>query len=157
MTCTTPTTKICTICRQSKATDQFPKHGGHRDGLGSNCRACVKELARMRREKARQTSLDAPQPVKAIKSPANPKTLPSFDSELVIDIPGIFEVQNRGRGYTSYNFTSPVDGSTFTFSSFKEARKGRLEMIKAFRQLAVFESVQRQSTGKKRVDDEGDE
>jgi hypothetical protein len=162
MTCTTPTTKICTLCKQPKDADQFNKHGGHRDGLGSNCRQCIKEAARMRRAKAvgiqaHQTRPDAPQLVKAIKSLPNPKPLPQVDPELVIDIPGIWEIQNRGKNYITYNFTSPIDQTTFTFSSFKQARQAHQEMMKAFRQQAVFESVRRQSTGKKlAVDDEDD-
>jgi hypothetical protein len=90
----------------------------------------------------------------AVLTSEPPKPAPNDTLELVIDIPGIFEVQNRGRGYTSYNFTSPVDGSTFTFSSFKDARKGRQAMMTAFEQQAVFESVFRQKTGKKPADDD---
>jgi len=108
----------------------------------------------MRRAKTRP---DAPQPVKAIKSLPNPTPLPQVDPELVIDLPGIWEIQNRGKNYTTYNFTSPIDQSTFTFSSFKEARKARESMRDIFVQQAQFEAVVRQKTGKKpQVDVEDD-
>jgi hypothetical protein len=144
--CTTaPTTKICSVCRLPQPTDQFTKHGGHRDGLGSNCHTCRNELARAWRQRRRlaQTNPDAPQSFKAIKSPPKPKPLPTVDPELVIDIPGVWEVQNRGRGTRSFNFTSLVDNSTFSFPTFREARQARAEMMDAFRQQAVFESVHR--------------
>jgi hypothetical protein len=89
---------------------------------------------------------------------AKPQKPVSNDTpELTIDIPGIYEVENRGKGYTSFRFDSPIDGSVFAFESFKEARKERQQMMSAFRQQAVFESVVRQKTGKKPADDEGDE
>ena len=103
----------------------------------------------MRREKARQTSPDAPQPPQAIKSLPNPKPLPQVDPELVIDLPGIWEIQNRGKNYTTYNFTSPIDQTTFTFPSFRDARKARESMRDVFVQQARFEAVVRQKTGKK--------
>jgi hypothetical protein len=70
------------------------------------------------------------------------KAQPTVDSELAIVLPGIFEIQNRGKGCTSFNFTSPIDDSTFSFPSFKEARKARESMRGAFEQLAVYENTQ---------------
>jgi hypothetical protein len=87
--------------------------------------------------------------VKKIKAPVDP--------ELVIDLPGIYQVENRGKGCISFRFESLIDGSVFSFSSFKEARQTRQEMMDAFRQQVVFESVQRQSSGKKPVVDEEDD
>jgi hypothetical protein len=150
MTCTTPTEKICTVCKTPKNTNQFNRHNGHKDKLGSNCKACIKEAVRKRR-------LNIPRTPKPPKPPKIKKIKGPVDPELVVDLPGIYPVENRGKGYTSFRFDSPIDGSIFSFSSFKEARKERQQMMSAFRQQAVFESVQRQSSGKKpAVDDEGD-
>jgi hypothetical protein len=60
------------------------------------------------RKKATQSHPNVP-PISTITSPA-PNVAP-IEPELVIDVPGIFEIQNRSRNYTSYNFTSPIDGS----------------------------------------------
>jgi hypothetical protein len=72
-------------------------------------------------------------------------------------VPGIFEIQNRGRGYRTFNFTSPIDDSAFSFSSWAEAKKTRQSMMKAFEQQARFDGCVRQKTGKKPEDDELDE
>jgi hypothetical protein len=180
--------KQCTICKQVKDKDQFPKHSGHKDGLSSLCRGCTTELARNRKndsliQKACQTCkilkpltdfyrktnsplgvqgecricqrkrsaarlLLKPKPAKVHKIVA------VVEPELIIDVPGIFEIQNRGKNYTTYNFTNPIDQSTFTFSSFHEARQARESMRDVFIQQARFEAVVRQKTGKKPVDDE---
>jgi hypothetical protein len=68
-----------------------------------------------------------------------------------VDIPGIYEIENRGRGYTSFRFESPIDGSVFSYESFKDARKARQSMMAAFRQLAAYDSTHRQSTAARRA------
>lgn len=35
------TQKYCNKCQQWKDTSEFYKHGGHKDGLSSNCKACT--------------------------------------------------------------------------------------------------------------------
>lgn len=54
--------------------------------------------------------------------PKNVATVKPDAPELIVSIPGIYEVQNRGKGYTSFRFESPIDGSVFSFSSFKEGK-----------------------------------
>jgi hypothetical protein len=89
-----------------------------------------------------------------MKLPKVQKIVVPVDPELVIDLPGIWEIQNRGKNYTTYNFTSPIDQTSFTFSSFREARKARGSMGDVFVQQARFEAVVRQKTGKKPEVDE---
>ena len=126
---TTPTQKTCRLCNVTKNKDKFTNHGGHKDGLQSNCKSCEKKRMRAVRKralkKAAQSHPSVPNvpPTQSITPP--PTKLTTVTPELVIDIPGIFEIQNRGKNYTSYNFTSPIDGSTFSFPSFKEARQAR--------------------------------
>jgi hypothetical protein len=110
--------------------------------------------------KARQARLEASGVVADTKIAKPQKPAPSVTPatpELIVDVPGIYEVENRGRGTRSFNFTSTIDGSTFSFPSFKEAREARQAMMRAFRGQAVFESVVRQKTGKKPEADELDE
>jgi hypothetical protein len=142
MTCTTtPTTKIrhCSICKIAV----IPPHGCNR------CKQCNSDYLKEWRKINRLPKAPRPPKVKKIKPPVDPK--------LIVDCPGIWEVENRGRDTRTFNFTSLIDSSTFSFPSFREARQARQEMMQAFRQQAVFESVHRQTTGKKpAVDDEGD-
>jgi hypothetical protein len=118
--------KICTVCRLPK--DDFPKHAGHRDGLSSNCQDCVKALARMRR-------LNIPRPPKTptLKTPKVQKIVVPVDT-IAVSMPSIFEVENRGKNYRSFCFESPLDGSVFSFSSYKEARGARESFRPAIRQ-----------------------
>ena len=146
---TTPTQKTCRLCKLIKDRDQFVRHDGHKDGLQTRCKACTNETAKNRRAKARQKdSQNVPDvsPMSTIAPPPKPAT--KVKTELVIDVPGIFEIQNRGKNYTSYNFTSPVDNSTFSFPSFSEARQARKSMMAIFEQQSKFDGVQRQSTGR---------
>jgi hypothetical protein len=154
MTCTT-THKTCPACSIEKPSTEFNKHGGHRDKLSTNCRECVKKLARTRRaiEKAAQAPQIDPiiPPISSITPPPQSLSKTILEApELIVDLPGIYEIEHRGRGTRSFRFESPVDGSVFAFESFKEARKERQQMMTAFRQQAVFESVVRQKTGKRR-------
>jgi hypothetical protein len=147
-----PLQKLCIACRVPLPANQFSAHGGHKDGLQSRCKSCTNE-----RSKSRRLNLDTPKLPRATKTLPKPKPVPKVipsDPEPIVDIPGIFEVQNRGRGYTSYNFTSPIDQGTFTFSSFKEARAARESMRAEFRQLAAYQNTHRQSTGKRNDEDE---
>jgi hypothetical protein len=150
-------TKTCIICKITKNRADFTKHSGHSDGLHSRCRACTNEGNKNRRAKVRQARLEASGVVADvdIAEPQKPAPQTILDApELIVDVPGIYEVENRGRGTRSFNFTSTIDGSTFSFPSFAEARQARQAMMKAFRQQAVFESVVRQKTGKKPEADE---
>ena len=36
-------TKICTVCKESKALDEFPKHPQHKDGYNSVCKKCMQK------------------------------------------------------------------------------------------------------------------
>jgi hypothetical protein len=101
--------------------------------------------------------VEASEVVADVKIAEPQKSAPSDTPELVIDIPGIYEVQNRGKGYTSFRFESPIDGSIFSFPSWAEARTARKSMMAVFRQQAVFDGVVRQKTGKKPATDEFDE
>jgi hypothetical protein len=74
---------------------------------------------------------------------------------LIVDLPGIYEVENRGRGTRSFRFESTIDGSVFAFDTFREARMAREKMRGAFEQQSKFDAVQRQSSGKP-ASDEGD-
>jgi hypothetical protein len=125
--------KLCQTCRIEKPISDFYRKTNSGDGRQGACRIC-------------QTKTNRERLARLSPAPKKPRKLPP-EPELVIDLPGIWEVENRGRGYRSFNFTSPIDGSTFTFSSFREARQGRNEMMSAWRQQARYESVYRQSTG----------
>jgi hypothetical protein len=152
-TATLTTHKTCPTCGTSKPLAQFWKSKFSKYGVQAHCKIC--QAVRKRGEPSY-----APQPVKVSKIAKPPKSVAKVipeAAELIVDLPGIYEVQNRGKGYTSFRFESPIDGSVFSFSSFREARTGRQEMMRAFRQQAVFESVVRQKTGKKPADDEDTE
>ena len=150
---TIPTHKTCIACSVTKNKDQFVRHGGHKDGLQTKCRSCTNEANKNRRAaKARQKDSqnvpDVP-PTQSITAP--PKNVAKSILEapkLIVSLPGIYEVENRGKGYTSFRFENPVDGSTFAFESFAEARKARKCMVAIFEQQSKFDGVKRQSTGK---------
>lgn len=36
-------TKICTVCKESKTLDEFPKHPQHKDGYNSVCKKCMQK------------------------------------------------------------------------------------------------------------------
>lgn len=36
-------TKICTVCKESKVLDEFPKHPQHKDGYNSVCKKCMQK------------------------------------------------------------------------------------------------------------------
>jgi hypothetical protein len=107
--------------------------------------------------------LNAPKTVKPpkVKTSTPPKPLKivaPIDLEIAVSMPAIFEVDNRGKGYRTFNFESPIDGSLFSFLSYKEARAARESLRPAICQLENYENVHRQSTGgKSAVDDEDDE
>ena len=146
MTCSTPTTKICTICKLPEDTNQFNKHNGQKDGLGSNCRACIKERTRMRR-------LNIPRPPKPPQTPKVKKIKAPVD-EIAVSMPSIFEVENRGKNYRSFCSESPLDGNIFSFLSYREARAARESFRPAICQMETYENTHRQSTGKKLTVDE---
>lgn len=35
--------KTCTVCKESKALDEFPKHPQHKDGYNSVCKKCMQK------------------------------------------------------------------------------------------------------------------
>lgn len=35
--------KTCTVCKESKALDEFPKHSQHKDGYNSVCKKCMQK------------------------------------------------------------------------------------------------------------------
>jgi hypothetical protein len=87
--------------------------------------------------------------VKKIKAPVD---------TIAVSMPAISEVENRGKNYRSFCFESPLDGSVFSFLSYKEARGARESFRPAICQMETYENTHRQSTGKKlAVDDEDDE
>ena len=149
----TPIRKTCPKCNEVKDATAFNKHSDHRDKLSTSCKECGKNYLRENRalkraiKKAAQGHPNDPKvpPISTITP--SPKSVRSDTPELVVDVPGIYEVQNRGKGYTSFRFESPIDGSVFSFPSFQDARKVRKSMLAVFEQQARFESVHRQSTG----------
>jgi hypothetical protein len=147
-----PLQKTCIACNIPLSANQFSAHGGHRDGLQSRCKSCTNK-----RSKSRGDNSDTPKLPRAVKTvkPKPPKPLRA-EPELIINLPGIFEVENRGRGTRSFRFESPVDGATFAFESFREARAARETMRAEFRQLAAYQNTHRQSTGRKSVDEDED-
>jgi hypothetical protein len=135
-----PTHKFCRACNTTKTGNDFFKDGGHADGLQTRCRACTNERKRNR---------DAPK-LSKIKKALLPKPAPE-EPEPIVDISGIYEVENRGRGRRSFRFESPIDGSVFSYESFKDARQARQSMMATFKQLAAYDSTHRQSTAARRA------
>ena len=39
--------KTCTVCKESKALDEFPKHPQHKDGYNSVCKNVCKKAIKM--------------------------------------------------------------------------------------------------------------
>jgi hypothetical protein len=146
-------TKTCRTCKIAKDRADFTNHDGHTDGLSSAYKSCEKKRMRERGAKMRALKKAAQShPIDPDVSPMStitlpPQSAPTVEPEMAIDIPGIYEVQNRGRGYTSFRFESPIDNSIFSFPSFAEARKARKSMMAVFEQQAKFDAVQRQSKG----------
>lgn len=35
--------KTCTVCKESKALDEFPKHPQHKDGYNNVCKKCMQK------------------------------------------------------------------------------------------------------------------
>jgi hypothetical protein len=103
------TGKVCPKCQIEKAAKDFNKHGGHRDKLSTSCKECIKRHVQDKRAGA----LEASQPVRATKTlpPQKPAPQVILDApELIVNLPGIYEVENRGRGTRSFRFESTIDG-----------------------------------------------